>query len=111
MYCQLSFSAPCALPRACHHVNPFRACGAASRFGAIQERRDGAGRPRRFPAPWRVIEHSESFVVEDANGRPLAYVYFEDEPVRHGLMNRLTSNEARRVVSNIAKLPDLLKKS
>ena len=75
-----------------------------------QERRDGAGRPRRFPAPWRVIEHSESFVVEDANGRPLAYVYFEDEPVRHGLMNRLTSNEARRVVSNIAKLPDLLKK-
>jgi hypothetical protein len=45
--------------------------------------------PRRLPAPWRVVEHSESFVVEDANGRPLAYVYFEDEPVRRGLMNRL----------------------
>ena len=67
--------------------------------------------PRRFPAPWRVIEHSGSFVVEDANGRPLAYVYFEDEPVRRGLMNRLTSDEARRVASNIAKLPDFLKKS
>ena len=38
--------------------------------------------PRRLPAPWRVVEHSESFVGEDANGRPLAYVYFENEPVR-----------------------------
>ena len=58
--------------------------------------------PRRLPSPWRVVEHAESFVVEDASGRPLAYVYFEDEPVRRGLMNRLTSDEAWRVASNIA---------
>ena len=32
--------------------------------------------PRRFPAPWRVIEHSESFVVEHANSRLLAYRVF-----------------------------------
>ena len=51
-----------------------------------------------------------SLIVEDANGRPLAYVYFEDEPVRRGLTKRLTSDEAWRVASNIAKLPDLLKK-
>ena len=66
---------------------------------------------RRPPPPWRVVEHAESFVVEDASGRPLAYVYFEDEPVRRGLMNRLTSDEAWRVASNIAKLPSLLKKN
>ena len=65
---------------------------------------------RRFPGPWRAVERGECFVVEDANGRPLAYVYFVDEPVRRGLMNRLTSDEAWRVASNIAKLPDLLKK-
>ena len=62
-----------------------------------------ASEPRRLPAPWRVIEKSESFVVEDAKGQPLAYVYFEDEPVRRGLMNRLTSDEAWRVASKHRK--------
>ena len=65
---------------------------------------------RRLPAPWRVVEHSESYVIEDANGQPLAYVYFEDDPDRRKIMNRLTSDEAWRVASNIAKLPELLAK-
>jgi hypothetical protein len=25
--------------------------------------------PRRFPAPWTVIEHAESFWVQDASGQ------------------------------------------
>jgi hypothetical protein len=34
--------------------------------------------PRRLPAPWRIIEHTESFEVQDAVGHKIAYVYFED---------------------------------
>jgi hypothetical protein len=38
---------------------------------------------RRFPPPWTVEEHpgGESFIIRDAKGQALAYVYFEDEPV------------------------------
>jgi len=35
-----------------------------------------------------VIEHTESFKVQDATGQNLAYLYFEDEPIRK------TDNEA-----------------
>jgi hypothetical protein len=35
---------------------------------------------RRFPPPWSIEEREESFIVKDANGQALAYLYFEDEP-------------------------------
>jgi hypothetical protein len=39
---------------------------------------------RRFPPPWSVEDPDpkldrQCFIVRDANERPLAYVYFEDE--------------------------------
>jgi hypothetical protein len=34
--------------------------------------------PRRFPPPWSVEETDACFIVRDANGQALAYVYFED---------------------------------
>jgi hypothetical protein len=42
--------------------------------------------PRRFPPPWSVEEPDPKlarqwcYIVRDANGHALAYVYFEDEP-------------------------------
>ena len=62
---------------------------------------------RRFPLPWQVIEHAESFEVQDANGQPLSFTYFEDEDGRRNAMKRLPRDEARRIALNIAKLPDL----
>src|ERR1700691_4199617 len=61
--------------------------------GAMEERAKccghltGAGKEeqdRRFPPPWTVEEHpgGESFIIRDAKGQGLAYVYFEDESVR-----------------------------
>jgi len=31
--------------------------------------------PRRFPPPWSVEETDACFIVRDANGQALAYVY------------------------------------
>jgi hypothetical protein len=66
---------------------------------------------RRFPPPWTIEELNDAcFVVRDANGQQLAYVYFEEEPGRRVAAKLLTRDEARRIGANIAKLPELVRK-
>jgi hypothetical protein len=63
---------------------------------------------RRFPPPWTVERIEGGFKVIDANGQSLAYVYSREHPWGAGNANALTEDEARRIASNIAKLPRLL---
>jgi hypothetical protein len=58
---------------------------------------------RRFPPPWTVEETSACFVLRDANGETLAYVYCEEAAAK-----LLSKDEARRIAASVAKLPELL---
>ena len=65
---------------------------------------------RRFPPPWTVQSLDGGFKVLDANGQSLAYVYGHIDKRDAAMAKSLTLDEARRIASNIAKLPTLLGK-
>jgi len=68
--------------------------------------------PRRFPPAWTVKQLAECFVVEDAEGKRLAYVYFDARNMKAvNSYHHLTWDEARRIAAGIARLPNITKRS
>jgi hypothetical protein len=63
---------------------------------------------RRFPAPWRAEKMPGGYVVRDANDQALAYLYSRANEAEAMQAKVLTEDEARRIATNIAKLPALL---
>jgi hypothetical protein len=66
--------------------------------------------PRRFPAPWYADTIPGGFAVRDANGQALAYIYGRASEAEARQAKVLTTDEARRIAVNIARLPELLGK-
>jgi hypothetical protein len=66
--------------------------------------------PRRFPSPWRADKTPGGYVVRDANGQALAYVYSRDDATEALQAKMLNKDEARRVAVNIGRLPELLER-
>jgi hypothetical protein len=64
----------------------------------------------RPPLPSALVRRSNCFIVRDANGQALSYVYYENEPGRRSAAKLLSEDEARRIAANIAKLPEFAQK-
>jgi len=65
---------------------------------------------RHFPSPRSVEQIPGGYKLKDATGQSLAYVYGRETQADAATTKVLTIDEARRVASNIAKLPKLLGK-
>jgi hypothetical protein len=64
---------------------------------------------RRFPAPWQVRVIAGGYVVEDASGRAVAYIYAAEGQRLSAMPQALSWDEARRIAAGIVRLPELLK--
>jgi K+/H+ antiporter YhaU regulatory subunit KhtT len=65
---------------------------------------------RRFPPPWRADKIAGGYVIRDANGQAIAYLYSRENEAEARQAKVLTADEARRIASTIARLPELLAK-
>src|ERR1700748_1559026 len=65
---------------------------------------------RRFKPPSTLVrENSESYVVRDANGVTVAWLYCRDDSQRYSVgVGKLSSDEARRIGKAIARIPEFL---
>jgi hypothetical protein len=62
---------------------------------------------RRFPAPWRADKMPGGYVVRDANGQALVYVYSRENEAEALQAKVLTADEARLSERPAIRLADL----
>ena len=63
-------------------------------------------KPRTFPGPWQDEASDGAFIVRDAKGFPVTYVYWKPQ---QAMRDRYFSQaEALVVAERISKLPELL---
>ena len=73
-----------------HDPNPFQ----KNQYRIVTAEKLMSSHPsRRFPPPWSIEETGACFIVRDANGQALAYVYFEEEPGRRAATRLMTRDE------------------
>jgi hypothetical protein len=63
---------------------------------------------RRFPPPWRADKIPGGYVVRDANGQALTYIYSRESEAEALQAKVLTKDEG--IAVNVARLPELLGK-
>jgi hypothetical protein len=64
---------------------------------------------RAFSGPWRAeANEAGNYVIRDANGFPLAYVYARSQDALRG--RYLSPGEAATIAIAIAKFPELLER-
>ncbi len=65
--------------------------------------------PERLPPPWTVRHDDDAYWVEAADGQKFGFTYFREGASvgAHGDV-RVSRELARRIVANMARLPDLL---
>ncbi len=65
---------------------------------------------RRYPPPWKIEEGAESYIVTDAAGQRLAFIYFENEPQRQAIVKRISRDDAWQLARAITRIPALLER-
>jgi len=76
-------------------------------FGRKPVRKDDSDAPpARLPItlPLKIRRLTESFAIEDAAGRAVSYIYFDDESSRRTQTRRFSKDEAREIAQMIARL-------
>ena len=56
--------------------------------------------PRRFPPPWTAEQIPGGYVVKDATGQALVYIYARETRADADTAKVLTADEARRIAAN-----------